>query len=147
VNTLCLTPPLPLLPEPGETIQEAFAREVKEESGIEINPLEARILRSQPWPFQSNLMIGCAAEAVSTEIKVDKNELDDARWFTRAELLEALKYSHVHIRGRKTVTSHSLSGGDQINQLPLPELSPILRVPPPISIANWLLTAWVEGKL
>ena len=67
--------------EPGESIEEATRREVKEEAGIEVGAV--RYVASQPWPFPSSLMIGCLAEALSDGITLDKEELADARWFHR----------------------------------------------------------------
>lgn len=55
-----------------------------EESGITVGPVQ--YVSSQPWPMPSSLMIGCFAEAVSTDIKVDEKEIEDARWFTRQEV-------------------------------------------------------------
>lgn len=74
--------------EPGESLEEAVAREVFEEAGIRVR--EVRYVASQPWPFPSSLMIGCHAIAESRELTIDTNELDDARWFTRAEVAEAM---------------------------------------------------------
>lgn len=59
-------------------------REVEEESGVKVGHVE--YVSCQPWPMPSSLMIGCLAVAVSTEIKVDKNEIEDARWFTREQV-------------------------------------------------------------
>jgi len=73
--------------EPGETIEEAVAREVWEEAGIKVHSV--KYLSSQPWPFPSQLMIGCTSVAESTDLTIDETELDDARWFTRAELEDA----------------------------------------------------------
>lgn len=73
--------------EPGETIEEAVAREVWEEAGVRVS--DVRYLASQPWPFPSQMMIGCTSVAESAELTIDKTELDDARWFTRAELEDA----------------------------------------------------------
>ena len=70
--------------EPGETIEEAVAREVFEEAGVRVR--DVSYVASQPWPFPSQLMIGCHAVAESTELTVDHTELEEARWFTRAEL-------------------------------------------------------------
>ena len=65
--------------EPGETIEEAVRREVREEAGIVCG--KVKYFRSQPWPFPSSLMIGCHAQALSHELVVDHNELEGARWF------------------------------------------------------------------
>ena len=70
--------------EVGESVEDAVAREVKEEAGIEID--NVRYIASQPWPFPSSLMIGCRAQALSTALTIDANELEDARWFTREEV-------------------------------------------------------------
>ena len=73
--------------EPGESIEEAVAREVWEEAGLRVS--DVRYIASQPWPFPSQMMIGCTSVAQSSELTIDKTELDDARWFTRAELEDA----------------------------------------------------------
>jgi NAD+ diphosphatase len=70
--------------EPGESLEDAVAREVREESGIVVGPVSYH--SSQPWPFPANIMLGFHAEAVTTEIAVDYGELADARWFDRAWL-------------------------------------------------------------
>lgn len=78
--------------EPGEAIEEAVRREVKEEAGIDIG--RVRYHSSQPWPFPSTLMIGCLAEALSDDIVIDPDELVDARWFTREEACQILDRTH-----------------------------------------------------
>ncbi|NWH67380.1 NUD12 pyrophosphatase, partial [Geococcyx californianus] len=70
--------------EPGETIEDAVRREVEEEAGVKVGHVQ--YVSCQPWPMPSSLMIGCLAVAVSTEIKVDKNEIVDAHWFTREQV-------------------------------------------------------------
>ena len=74
---------------PGETIEEAAQREVLEEAGIKTkNP---RYVFSQPWPFPAQLMMGIMMDAVTTDITLDPKELEDARWFTRDEVLDVLE--------------------------------------------------------
>jgi NAD+ diphosphatase len=78
--------------EPGETIEDATRREIFEETGVKTN--RVRYLTAQPWPFPGSLMIGCFAEAVSTEITIDAAEIADARWFTRDEVRLILRGEH-----------------------------------------------------
>jgi len=73
--------------EPGETIEAAVRREVLEESSIQVGRVS--YLASQPWPFPASLMIGCAGEALSKEINVDPEELEDAIWVSKEELARA----------------------------------------------------------
>jgi NAD+ diphosphatase len=101
--------------EPGETIEAAVRREIKEESGIVCGRVS--YLASQPWPFPMSLMIGCRAEALSEEITIDRDELEDARWFTRDEAAAMLSGSHPNG----------------------------LICPPPLAIAHWLIRSFVEG--
>ena len=68
--------------EPGETIEEAVTREIFEEAGLRINRI--RYFASQPWPFPSNLMIGCFAEADGSDIAIDGQEVVAAQWFDHA---------------------------------------------------------------
>ncbi|OYW44212.1 MAG: NADH pyrophosphatase [Sphingomonadales bacterium 32-68-7] len=75
--------------EPGESIEEAVAREVQEEAGVRVR--DVRYIASQPWPFPSQLMIGCHALADSPDLTIDPSEIEDARWFARAEVAEAME--------------------------------------------------------
>ena len=70
--------------EPGETLEAAVAREVFEETAIQV--ADVRYLSSQPWPFPASLMLGFRARAETHEITVNEAEIQDARWFTRDEL-------------------------------------------------------------
>ncbi|TCD04884.1 NAD(+) diphosphatase [Erythrobacteraceae bacterium CFH 75059] len=108
--------------EPGETIEEAVAREVEEEAGLQVR--KVRYIASQPWPFPSQLMIGCHALAAGRDLHVDGAELEEARWFTRAEVAAALS---------QATTPHREIG------------NPPFRPPPPAAIAHALLRWWVDG--
>ena len=103
--------------EPGESIEFAVARELKEEAGIDV--LDVGYLCSQPWPFPSSLMIGAHATAADDSLTIDRNELDDARWFSRDEVVAAL-------------------AGD-----PAAPFQP----PPPWAIARTLLDRWADGLM
>jgi len=103
--------------EPGENIEEAVRREVLEEAGIACG--RVAYFASQPWPFPMSLMIGCHAEALNTDIKVDRAELEGARWFEREEV--ALMLLRRHPDG--------------------------LGTPPPVAIAHHIIRAWVEGEV
>ena len=102
--------------EVGEAIEDAVAREIAEEAGVRVR--DVRYVASQPWPFPSSLMIACIGVADDDAITIDANELEDARWFTRDQVVRAL-------------------AGD-------PDAGFI--APPPYAIAHTLLTAWVEGR-
>ncbi|MBE7247197.1 MAG: NAD(+) diphosphatase [Actinomycetospora chiangmaiensis] len=102
--------------EPGETIEDAVRREVFEETRIRVGAVTYRT--SQPWPFPSSLMLGCAAEALDDAIVTDPTELEDARWFTRDAVAAMLDGTH-------------------------PEG---IQAPPPMAIANYLMRAFVAGE-
>ncbi len=74
--------------EPGESIEEACAREIKEESGL--RTMAVRYHSSQPWPFPSNLMIGLIADVAPGEAQADQTELEAVRWLERAEVVKLL---------------------------------------------------------
>jgi NAD+ diphosphatase len=103
--------------EPGEAIEDAVRRESREEAGIVCGRVD--YFRSQPWPFQTTLMIGCHTEALSRDIVVDRTELEDARWFSKDEVAAMLARAH-------------------------PDG---LTAPPPVAIAHHLIRAWVEDDI
>ncbi|QYF87245.1 NAD(+) diphosphatase [Brevundimonas sp. PAMC22021] len=78
--------------EPGESIEEACAREVAEEAGLRVT--RARYHSSQPWPFPSQLMIGLIAEVDSEEARPDQTELEAVAWLTRADARALLSGAH-----------------------------------------------------
>ena len=101
--------------EPGETIEEACARELKEEAGLEAE--RVRYLFSQPWPFPSSLMIGLVAEVGEGVEAAQPDEIEELRWFTRDE-------------ARRLCTDEPVDG---------------CFVPPPTAIARQILRVWSEG--
>jgi NAD+ diphosphatase len=103
--------------EPGESIEDAVHRETREEAGIACGRVV--YFASQPWPFPASLMIGCHAEALSRDVVVDHAELEDARWFSKDEVVTMLKRGHP--QG--------------------------LTTPPPVAIAHHIIRAWVEDEI
>jgi NAD+ diphosphatase len=73
--------------EPGESLEDAVAREVYEEVGLRLTRI--KYFSSQPWPFPSSLMLGFSAEATNVQFKVDEEELESAQWMTRQDLLNS----------------------------------------------------------
>jgi NAD+ diphosphatase len=106
--------------EPGETLEEAVRREVREESGVRCG--RVRYLATQPWPFPSSLMIGFLAEALTEEISVDPEELAEARWFTRDEVRE--------------MVARAAAGPDDPTRVSLPG---------PVAIAHHICRRWSSG--
>ncbi|UZK65127.1 NAD(+) diphosphatase [Sphingomonas sp. M1-B02] len=102
--------------EAGESIEEAVRREIQEEAGVRVGAV--RYVASQPWPFPSSLMIACIGEALDDALTIDVHELEDARWYSREDVLAAL-------------------AGD-----------PRARfiAPPSYAIAHTLLQAWAAGR-
>ncbi|HYN22443.1 MAG TPA: NAD(+) diphosphatase [Thermoanaerobaculia bacterium] len=72
--------------EPGESLEEAVAREIREEVGVEVR--NVRYFASQPWPFPNSLMIGFVADYAGGELRIDPSEIEDARWFGPDDLPE-----------------------------------------------------------
>ncbi len=100
--------------EPGETLEQAAAREIFEEAGVRCTT-RSDYLFCQPWPFPSSLMVGLILEADEGEIKVDESELETARWFTRAE------------------TASMMAG-----------TNPEAFAPPRFAIAHHVIKAWLD---
>ncbi len=100
----------------GESLEEAVRREVREEAGIDVGSVIYH--SSQPWPFPSQLMMGCHGIANSQDIAFDPTEMADVQWFTRQDVLAALD--------------------DQ---------NPTLRVPGSLAIAHHLIRTWATGEV
>ncbi|MGB1293393.1 MAG: NAD(+) diphosphatase [Pseudoalteromonas sp.] len=103
--------------DPGETLEQAVAREVMEEAGIVVS--NVHYIASQPWPFPSSIMLGFIAEAETEHIQVDKDELEDAKWFSREEIRQ---FGNWHEEGEH------------------------LKLPRTDSISRYLINHWLEQK-
>lgn len=77
--------------EPGESLELAVTREVFEETGVVVDPARVRYHSSQPWPFPASIMLGFTAETEHRDIRIDPNELEDARWFSREDIKKGLE--------------------------------------------------------
>jgi NAD+ diphosphatase len=88
--------------EPGETLEDAVRREVAEETGIAVGDVE--YFGNQPWPLPASLMLGFVGRATSTDIAVDDDEIEDARWFTRAEMKAEVEAGTVVLPGGVSIS-------------------------------------------
>jgi len=103
--------------EAGESLEAAVAREVAEETGIEVR--DVTYVSSQPWPFPRSIMLGFQALATTTTLKINYQELEDARWFTRTEISEFGEW------------------GEESDKFKLPRQD---------SIARSLINMWMENR-
>lgn len=87
--------------EPGESLEAAVIREVREESGVEVH--SPQYLGSQPWPFPCSLMLGFTARASSTHLTPDGVEIVAVRWFAREELADALATGEIEVAGGMSI--------------------------------------------
>ena len=96
--------------EPGESLEDAVRREVFEETNIRVGRVSYH--SSQPWPFPSSLMLGFTAEARSADIVLNDGELEDARWFTREQLLSGTPKLPFRISIARRLVDHWIQQGD-----------------------------------
>ena len=118
--------------EPGETIEEAVQREVREETGIRVDPNSVKYILSQPWPFPNSLMIGCMVEALNVNVNLEDQELEHARWFDLESIVNALEQS-----AKVDAKSASALVDDEQAKLLLP---------PQFAVAHQLLKFWAQQK-
>ncbi len=105
--------------DPGESLEQAVIREVAEESGIQVT--QPSYIASQPWPFPASIMLGFTATAVTTEIDISKDDLQDAQWFSREQL------ALFSARESDLKTQYKMSSAD--------------------SISSYLITAWLNQEI
>ncbi|KAF9227059.1 hypothetical protein BS17DRAFT_774870 [Gyrodon lividus] len=134
--------------EPGESYEDAVKREMWEEAGVKV--WNIRYHSGQPWPFPANLMLGFYATAdPSKPIRTDlDNELEDASWYTREEVLAALTQTPGAARDDKIAsvwtddkTRHQFGANDVV------KAEPLFKMPPPTAIAGVLIKHWAEGRI
>jgi NAD+ diphosphatase len=104
--------------EPAETLEEACARELHEEAGVVADIAAIRYVMTQPWPMPHSLMVGLVAPVHDTELTIDAHELEQAKWFTRTEVISMLDGTHAEA-----------------------------VMPPSIAIARRLAELWVADKI
>jgi NAD+ diphosphatase len=93
--------------EPGESLEESMAREVREEVGLEVGGL--RYVASQPWPFPASLMVGYTAAAAPGELRLSP-EIRAARWLAREELADALRTGEITLATPVSISFHLIAG-------------------------------------
>ncbi|KAJ7125197.1 NUDIX hydrolase domain-like protein [Mycena epipterygia] len=137
--------------EPAETFEDAVVREMWEEAGVKA--WDVTYHSAQPWPFPANLMVGFYARAdASQPIRLDlDNELMDARWYSRAEVLEVLNHklgtNIVAADHKKFAEAANGTTSKEINQADPVVDEPPFRVPPTSAIAGVLIREWAYGKI
>lgn len=131
--------------EPGETLEEAAQREAFEETSVSLAPGRVFYHSSQPWPFPSQLMVGMIGEASPTvagtttadEIHLVDGELEDARWFTRDEVIAAFNGPEPNWG------SGGSRGGNADNAQQKPPVGNLI-LPAKYAIARTIIKAWAE---
>ncbi|KAL1743875.1 NUDIX hydrolase domain-like protein [Schizophyllum fasciatum] len=163
--------------EPGESVEDAVAREMWEEAGVRVSSVTYH--SSQPWPYPANLMVGCYARADAAQpLRTDlDNELEDARWCTRAQVLGILRHPRgAFVGGRPPAPGEGTQAGAAVlapsdpssssstnpssssTTTPNPPSNPTttpnpadpdppFQLPPASAIAGVLIRDWAEGRV
>lgn len=113
---------------------------MEEESGVTVGPVQ--YVSCQPWPMPSNLMIGCLAVAMSTDIKVDENEIEEARWFPRQQVQNSRDVLNKLLCPSACWVSNCWFYVQVIDSL-LKGAGPAFTVPPRQTIAHQLIRHWI----
>lgn len=93
--------------EPGESLEMAVIREMKEEVGLDVSDI--RYQASQPWPFPTSLMLGFFATATSESITLDTNEVEEALWFSRSELKDLSASGQIHLSRADSIAHYLIT--------------------------------------
>jgi len=121
--------------EPGESLEQSVAREVFEETGIEVTQVHYQ--SSQPWPFPSNMMLGYAAIAAHDRIEPNDEELEDAQWFTREDMVARLEARTLRVPPALSISFRLIE--DWFDQIGSEKLVEVVQrtgtqwVPPPVT--------------
>jgi NAD+ diphosphatase len=112
--------------DPGETLEQAVIREVVEETAIHVE--KPHYITSQPWPFPASIMLGFTAVATSEKIDISQDDLEDAQWFSREQLVNfGVNNSVIAEEGGADKPQYKMSSGD--------------------SISSYLITAWKNKEI
>ncbi|SNX87953.1 related to NPY1 - NADH diphosphatase [Melanopsichium pennsylvanicum] len=135
--------------EPGESFEEAVRREVLEESGIQVDQVIYH--SSQPWPYPTNLMAGFYGIAKSDDescIRLDlDNELEDARFYTRGQILQVINRNDTtHFTRAELEKLEKEHGTDEQQEGTKKNEKIEIRLPPETAIARVLVEAWAKGQ-
>lgn len=123
--------------DPGESLEEAVIREVKEESAIETQ--KPHYIASQPWPFPASIMLGFTAQATSEHIDISQDSLEDAQWFSREQLAKFLTHTAVINTENQTkaVNMERMEGSEKAQY----------KMSSSDSISSYLITAWLRKEI
>ncbi|OMJ17813.1 Peroxisomal NADH pyrophosphatase NUDT12 [Smittium culicis] len=146
--------------DPAESIEDAVRRESIEEVGLKLS--NVTYFSSQPWPLPNSLMIGCFAKALTLDIALDNNELEDAKWFSINDMFNPVKNIEIssHLKFPRITTNISLdqlesnikekkstTGKSDNNDMQISDLSKEYQLPPAVAIGYFLVQTWCKSQL